>query len=356
MAQQQEQDRSEAATPFKLQEARRRGQVAKSPEFSAWLMLLVAVLLGWTMFKQLASAQLRLSRALFDQSGRIDLTLQTAQQLFSSTLLYLLSMSGVLLAIVMLTALAGSFLQIGPVFSMHPLKPDFTRLNPVTGFKRVFNLRMVYEALKTVLKLLLVVGVLYVFFQSELPRLLLLQAVDVRLQPVILHDSLLKLAMMLLTVLGFVAVFDLGFVKWEFARKMRMSRREVREEVKRRDGDPRIKAKIRELQREAARRGASVRKVPEADVLITNPTHLSVAVKYERGRGLAPLVIAKGAGDMALRMRWQATKHRVPVIEHRPVAQLLFRSVPIDGAIPPESYADVARLLTWAYRQRGRNS
>jgi flagellar biosynthetic protein FlhB len=133
---------------------------------------------------------------------------------------------------------------------------------------------------------------------------------------------------------------------------MRMSRREVREEVKRRDGDPKVKAKIRELQREAARRGASLKRVPEADVLITNPTHLSIAVKYERGKAPAPRVIAKGSGDMAMRMREKARQHGVPIIENRAVAQLLFRNSPLDAFVPPETYPAVARLLKWAYRQR----
>lgn len=351
----QEQNRSEPATPFKLQEARRRGQVARSLELSSWLMLAVATALGWTLFEELSRDGLKMSRALLDQAGRVELTLHSARHLLTASLESIFAMFGVLLVVVFVAALASGFLQVGPVFSFHPLKPDFTRLNPATGFKRLFNVRLVYEAVKTIIKLALIVAVLYVALRGALPSLMVLPAVAVEAHPLILHRQILDMAMSVLAVLGLVAAFDLAFVKWEFAKKMRMSRRELREEVKRRDGDPKIKAKIRELQREAARRGASIRRVPGADVLITNPTHLSVAIKYERGKDLAPLVIAKGSGEMALRMRRRARQSGVPVLENRPLARLLFRAVPIDAAVPPESYPQVAAALMWVYRHHPRS-
>jgi flagellar biosynthesis protein FlhB len=354
--QEQEQDRSEPATPFKLQEARRRGQVAKSVELSGWLMLVAATLLGWTMFDELAAGALDLSRALFDQAGRIDLSVQATERLFAGSLALLFSLFGVFLALVTGVALLSGFVQIGPVFSAHPLKPDFNRLNPAAGFKRVFNARLVYETLKTLVKLALVTGVIWMTLASALPSLVTLPMIDAKAHPAVLHEHAMALALAVLAVLGFIAAFDFGYVKFDFARRMRMSRRELREEVKRRDGDPKIKAKIRELQREAARRGASLRRVPDADVLVTNPTHLAVALRYERGKTPAPLVIAKASGEMALRMRRKAEKCRVPVTEHRALARLLFREVPIDGAVPPDAYADVARILMWAYGLRRRTA
>lgn len=356
MANEQEHDRSEPATPFKLEEARRRGQVAKSPEFASWLMLVVAVLMCWIAFAPTVTRTLHLTAALFDQSGHIELSMRSAERLFAATAMFLGSVFGLWLVLLVLSALLSGFVQVGPVFSTHPLKPDFTRLNPIIGFKRVFNARMLYEAAKTFVKLGIVALVLYLFVQSELGKLLGLQQVDAKLHATLLRESVLRLAMMMLAALGLIAVFDLAFVKWEFARKMRMSRRELREEVKRRDGDPKVKAKIRELQREAARRGASLKRVPDADVLVTNPTHLGVAIKYERGKSVAPVVIAKGSGEMALRMRIKAAQARVPIVENRSLARLLFRSVPIDAAVPPESYAEVARLLAWAYRLRARSA
>jgi flagellar biosynthesis protein FlhB len=352
MANEQEHDRSEPATPFKLREARQRGQVAKSLELTSWLTLCVAVAIGWMMLDGIVTGQLNLSRALFDQSGQVHLTRRAIEGLFTAGLWHLLGTFGMFAALIVSAGLLGNFVQIGPVFSFHPLKPDFTRLNPAQGFKRVFNAKLVYESIKTVIKLALVAGVLYALLRRALPVLASLESVPVQALPRVMVRELLQVALGILAVLAAIAAFDLGFVKWDFGRRMRMSRRELREEIKRRDGDPKIKAKIRELQREAARRGAALQRVPEADVLVTNPTHLSVALKYRRGTDPAPLVIAKGSGELAMRMRQMAARHRVPVIENRPVAQALFRGVPLKGAILPETYPAVARILLWAYRQR----
>lgn len=352
----QEQDRSEPATSFKLHEARRRGQVARSMELSSWFMLAVAVVLGWSMFEDLSRDGLALTQAIFDLAGRIDLTQRTAESLFVGTARALLAMFSMLLLLIVLAALLGGWVQVGPVFSTHPLKPDFTRLNPAAGFKRVFNIRLAYEAIKTILKLALVTTVLYFCVKQALPVLMNLPRVAIEAHPLVLHESTMKVALWVLATLGLIAAFDLGFVKWEFAKKMRMSRRELREEVKRRDGDPKIKAKIRQLQREAAKRGASLQRVPEADVLLTNPTHLSIAIKYERGKSVAPIVIAKGSGEMALRMREMARRYNVPLLENRALARTLFRAVPIEGAIPPETYSEVAHILMGVYRMRRRSA
>lgn len=349
----QEHDRSEPATPFKLREARSRGQVAKSLELTSWITLAVAVAIGWMMLDELVTGELALSRALFDQSGHVQLTRRAVESLFASGLWHLLETFGMFTALIVGAGLLGNFMQIGPVFSWHPLKPDFTRLNPAAGFKRIFNARLVYESLKTILKLALVSATLFVLLRQAMPSLAALETVPVQGLSRVMSREMLHVALGILAVLGALAAFDLGFVKWDYARRMRMSRRELREEIKRRDGDPKIKAKIRELQREAARRGAALRRVPDADVLVTNPTHLSVALRYRRGTDAAPVVIAKGSGELAARMRAMAARHRVPIIENRPIAQALFRGVPLEGPILPETYPAVARILLWAYRQRG---
>jgi flagellar biosynthesis protein FlhB len=350
--QEQEQDRSEPASPFKLREARSRGQVAKSMELTSWCMLAAAVAMGWMMLDRLIAGKLRVSSALFDQAGHISMTVRNAHLLFSNLTWQLFSIFGLFAAALVGVALLAGFAQTGPVLSWHPIKPDFTRLNPAAGFKRVFNARMFYEAAKSILKLALLSAILYFSLRKLLPGLLSLQMMDVKAYPARVTSLLLELLITVLVMLAFIALVDFAFVKWDFAKRMRMSRRELHEEVKRRDGDPKIKARIRELQREAARRGASLKRVPEADVLITNPTHLCVAIKYERGKTLAPVVLAKGSGQMALRMRQKARQCRIPIIENRALARELFRNVPISGPVLPETYAAVARILMWVYRQR----
>ena len=348
-----EQDLTEQATPFKLREARKRGQVAKSMEFTGWMLLVAAAAFACVFGPRLLKGELELGQALFSQAGHINLDPHSATRLFAATLLHLLANFWFLIAVLLGAGLFANFIQVGPVFSWTPLKPDFNRINPAAGFKKLFNKRILFELAKTLLKITAAAIIVGTYINRELAHLLSLLQTDVEAQLPRLMAAILKLASWLLAAWALLALLDFAFIKWEFGRNMRMSRREVRDEVKTREGDPKIKSKIRELQREAATRGASIGRIAEADVLITNPTHLSVAIQYRRGAMPAPVVIAKGAGDMALRMRVKARQCRVPIIENKALARTLFKRVRIDETIVPETYAQVARILTQIYRARG---
>lgn len=350
MAEEKEQDRSEEATPFKLREARNQGQVAKSVELTAWVILLATTAFVYIFGHELVAGNLRLSEALFSQSAHIALSGHSAVRLFASTSMHILATLWLLIALIIVCALLANFVQVGPVFSWQPMKPDFKRINPATGFKRLFNKRIIYELLKTLFKIALVSTIIAIFIRQHFNTLLGLLFTDIQAHPAIILHEILTLAFWLLGGFAAVAVFDLGFSKWEFSRNMRMSRREMRDENKRREGDPKIKQRLRELQREAATRGASVSRVPEADVLITNPTHLSIAIQYRAGEMAAPIVLAKGAGDMALRMRIKARQHQIPLVENKALARKLFERVRIDEPIIPETYGAVARILTQVRR------
>jgi flagellar biosynthesis protein FlhB len=352
MAEEKEQDRTEQATPFKLREARKQGQVAKSVELTAWVILLMTTAFIYIFGRKLIASDLRLSEALFSQSGHILLSGHNTLRLFSAATFHILSTFWFLIALIIGFALLANFIQTGPVFSWQPLKPDFKRINPVTGFKKLFNKRIIYELGKTLFKIALVCLIIGLFIDRQINTLMGLLYTDIQAHPAEILHQILMLAFWLLGGLASVAIFDFAFTKWEFSRNMRMSRREMRDEVKRREGDPKIKQKIRELQREAATRGASVSRIPDADVLITNPTHLSIAVLYKQGEMAAPIVIAKGAGEMALRMRIKARQHRVPLVENKALACKLFERVRIDEPIIPEVYASVAKILTQIYRTR----
>ena len=353
-ADEKEQDRSERATPFKLREARNQGQVVKSVELTAWVIMLAATAYIFVFGDQLISADLKLSRALFGQSGHIHLSGHNTLHLYTATSMHVLSTFWFLIALIIGVALVVNFIQTGPVFSWEPLKPDFSRINPVTGFKKLFNRRILFELLKTLLKIGLIGFAISVFIRRRFDLLISLLYTDIQVQPALISATVLELAFWLLGALAVIALFDVGFTRWEFNKNMRMSRREIRDEAKRREGDPKIKARIRELQRETATRSASMNRIPDADVLITNPTHLSIAIQYRQGKMAAPIVIAKGAGDLALRMRLKAAQHRVPLIENKPLARKLFERVNIDEPIIPEVYAQVARILTQIYRTQGR--
>lgn len=349
---QQEQDRTEPASPFKLREAKKRGQVAKSLEVNSFVVLGTALALSYGWGEAVAMGQLRLSRGLFSQAHEVDLQPGAVVGLFSGILADLTAIWWLLVAGVIAMAVLANLLQTGPVLSGHPLKPDFQRLNPTQNLRRLFSARLLFETGKTLVKLSCFAGCLYLAIAALLPVLLGAADRDPHsYAPFLLHTAR-GLAFELLLVLLLVALIDLLYVRWDYARNLRMSRRELREELRRREGDPLVRARMRELQKEAARRSSALRRVPEADVLITNPVHLAVALRYERAEMAAPTLIAKGAGEHAARMRALALRHRVPIVEDRPLARALFHGVAIDQAIPEEHYAVVARILAQVFRAR----
>ena len=256
----------------------------------------------------------------------------------------------VFLAAIIIGLLSNLF-QTGPVFTFFPLKPDPQRLNPVQGFKRIFSMRLLFEAVKSILKLSLFGVVAYAMIAAALPSLIDMAQQDPRGYVWTIFDQVVSLVFKLLLVVMLIALLDLLYTRWDFGKKMRMSRREMKEEVKRREGDPQVRAKIRQLQQEAAKRAKSVGRVPDADVLITNPTHLAIALRYERGRLPAPQVIAKGAGELALAMRKMASEHGVTVIEERPLARQLFTDVGVDQFVPEKLYEPVAQIYARLHRK-----
>lgn len=348
----QEQDRTEKATPFKLREARKRGQVAKSLEINSLLLLTVALAVSYFLGEKFITGTLNLSRRLLAGSGQWHLDQATVVTFFDLSYQAVLSIFWPFVAVVMITGILANMFQTGPVFSFFPLKPDMNRLNPVKGFKRLFSKKLLFESLKTLIKIFIFAVILYFAIAALLPKLMALIDTNHRAYPPILIDHARSLTYKFLLAILLVALLDLVYTRWDYAKQMRMSRRELKEEVKRREGDPQVRAKRRELQKEAVKRAGAVQKVPDADVLITNPTHLSVALKYDRATMQTPQIIAKGAGDLALKMRTVANKHRVPMVENKPLARVLFTKGEIGEGIPESQFPAVAKILAWLFLQR----
>jgi flagellar biosynthetic protein FlhB len=254
--------------------------------------------------------------------------------------------------LLIVAGVGASLMQTGPVFSFEPLKPDFDRINPAAGLKRLFSARLLFEAAKSLVKLGVFGYALYAIIDSLLPLALGLAqtppAAYARLGLDAVVGMMFKLALLMLAV----ALLDVGYVRWDFGRKMMMSRREMRDEHKRREGDPKVKARIRELQREMRKRGQALKRVPDADVLITNPQHLAVALRYRREELAAPRLVAKGAGELAARMKLLARRHGIPVVENKPLARRLFLRGGLEAGIPQDEYPQVARVLAWVYALR----
>lgn len=348
----QELDRSEQATPYRREEARKKGSVAKSVELVSCLMMFVMAAL---LYFGLPSAVERFARVTAVLLGNAHAMSFNVGDLFywltgvAHACLLLLAPA---LAALALMGVFSSLLQTGPVFSVFPLKPDFDRINPVSGFRRVFTWKLLVELAKTLLKLAVLVAVVWYALVGDMPDLMRLQQSEPHGYFGALRGLASNLLMKILAVLFIVALLDLVYRRWDYGDRLRMSRRELKDEVKQREGDPRIRARIRELRKELVERSKSLDRVKDADVIITNPRHIAVALVYRRGEMPAPTLLAKGAGDFAARIREMAFRHRVPIVENRSLARSLFRQGRFNEVIPEALFPAVARVLAWVYAAR----
>jgi flagellar biosynthesis protein FlhB len=348
----QDLDKSETATPYKLAEARKRGQVSKSVDLTVAAVFLVLAAMFYGTADGIIRRELSLCREAFEQLGRTDWSPDATFAWLAGLAGRSLVVVAPLVAALVITAALANFLQSGGVFSFHPVKPDPQRLNPVAGFKRLFSARLLFDTAKSVVKVLVLGTVVCMVIAAaahstgslpyRTPRALLqwLQG----------HTGtvLFQLALVLLVI----GIIDLVYVRREFAKRMRMSKREVKDEHKQREGDPRIRGRLRELRMQLLRQAKSARSLPDADVLITNPTHVAVALAYKHGDMPAPRLLTKGAGEHAARLRRRARKLGIPIVQNPPLARALFRQVDHDGYVPSQLYPDVAKILVWVYAMR----
>jgi len=347
----QEQDRTEAASPFKLSEAKKRGNVAKSMDLNSVLVIgaLLACLQLWAGGAALEQA--RLSRVLFLQAGSFHFSPTQAWQWIGTAVLQTMVVVVPLFGAVMLAGALSSFIQHGPVFSTQPLKPDFNRINPVMGFKRIFSKRALFDLGKSLVKLALFTWMLAVTVRDLLPLLVQMLFTNPHAYGTRVLGQVGGLIFKLLLVMLAVALLDLLFTRWEYADKLRMSRREVKDEHKQREGDPKVRARIRELQNEMRSKSRALRNVPKADVLLTNPTHIGVALMYRHGEMAAPAVVAKGSGELVEKMKALARRHGVTIVENRKLARALYE-LDLHDTVPEGHYAEVARILVWIQQAR----
>jgi flagellar biosynthetic protein FlhB len=348
----QDADRSEKATEHKLDEARKKGSVAKSTDLISMAILAgLAVWLygnGWDALRH----SLRTQQKVLARAGQRDWSVDGIAAWLGELLLDTLSLMGPLFLTLVVVAVLVNVAQTGPIFSFFPLKPDLTRINPATGLKKLFNMRILFEALKSVIKLAVLGMVLYTLIKDLIPGLVGLSTMEPKGYARLLLGMAGALVLKLVLALLVIALLDMLYTRWDYAKRMRMSKRDVREESKNREGDPRIRARIRDLRREMLKRSKSLAKVSSADVLITNPTRLAVALSYQHGTSGAPKVVAKGAGELARTMRQLATRHNIPIVQNKLLARALFREVDYDGYVPEKLYPQIAKIMVWVYSMR----
>lgn len=348
----QDLDRNHAATPYKLRKAKEKGQVAKSAEVVSALGFCIAVgYLTWQGFEVL-QLQFRHDLTVIAYLRQIDYSNAGIWFLIAKSVTATLILMLPFFAAIMIGAIGGNMMQTGPVLSLEPIKFDFQRINPAQGFKRIFSLRVLFDGARAVVKLIVLTLVGYASLKALLGQFYALSSLSAIAYLRMLVDDSSSIGLKMVMALTLIAMIDLIYTRHEFAKKMRMSNQEVKDEIKHRDGDPRIRARIRDLRRENYQRSVALKKTRDADVLITNPTHIAVALKYDHGRMPSPQLIAKGAGGMAAAMREIAALHRIPVVQDPPLARRLHKELPVDHTVPPELYAQVARIIVWVFAMR----
>ncbi|MDR0621064.1 MAG: flagellar biosynthesis protein FlhB [Deltaproteobacteria bacterium] len=347
-------EKTEEPTGHKLNQAREKGQVPKSMEVSAAVVLLAAVSVLFALGPYGWQRMVRVMNHVFNQAANFEATttsvLELSRTLFWEALVLILPVA----LVVLVASLAINIYQLGGFMVVSDtIVPKLDKLNFITGFGRFFKLKTLVECLKSIFKMTIIFLMGYLVIKDHLDDFVLMVDMD----PVAIGVMVLKIALEIFVktvlLLLVLAAMDYGYQRWQFNQDMKMTKQEVKDEYKQIEGDPIVKNRIRQAQREASKK-RQLNDVPKADVVIANPTHFAVALQYDREKAPAPVVLAKGQDFMALRIKDIAKENKVPIVENKPLAQALYKAVEVGQTIPVEFYKAVAEVLSYIYKVKGR--
>lgn len=346
-------EKTEKPTPKKLQDARKKGQVARSADLSPAFVLVsvFAVLMIFGSF--MYDTFVRIMRESLSTYTRWDVTQENLSVITLQLLTEAMKIVAPVLGTVLVIALAVNYMQVGVLFTTEPLKLKLEKLNPIQGAKRIFSLRSLVELLKSLLKISAGILVAYTILWDTKEEIAQLSLTSLESVLVFAGNETVKVGMFIGLSLLILGAFDFFYQKYEHTKSLRMSKQDIKDEYKKSEGDPLIKSKIKERQRQMAMR-RMMQEVPKADVIITNPTHFAVAIRYDAGEMAAPTVIAKGQDYVALKIKEIAKKNGVITMENKPLARALFSQVEIGQQIPEELFKAVAEVLAYVYRLQGK--
>ncbi|WP_110933103.1 flagellar biosynthesis protein FlhB [Paenibacillus bouchesdurhonensis] len=347
-------EKTEKATPKKRQDARKKGQVAKSQDLSGSVVLLSAFLSLLMFGGYMKERLIALFSDVYFHRLNMDVTQENVMTMFGDyAVQILLLLAPVLLVIVVMAAVA-NYAQVGFLLTGEPLKMQIKKLNPIEGFKRIFSMRSLVEFLKSLLKLTIIGYLVYSTIWGERGNIASLGHVTIEDAFYFTSKLTMNLGLKIGAALFVLSVLDYLYQKYDHEKNLRMSKQDIKDEYKKMEGDPLIKGKIRERQRRMALQ-RMMQEVPKADVIITNPTHFAVALKYEGSEMEAPQVVAKGQDYVALRIREIAKEHGVIIMENKPLARALFQRAEIGDSIPADLFQAVAEVLAYVYRMKGKS-
>jgi flagellar biosynthesis protein FlhB len=349
-------EKTEKPTPRRLSDARKRGQVAKSNDFNAALVLggitLILMLYGTYFFQYIS----RLARELlWHQLRHADaLSVETFQKLFEDLIFHTIIIIAPFIVGAMVVGVMANIFQIKILFTMEPLKPTLSKINPLSGFKRMFSQKSVVELLKGILKMAIVGVCGFAVVKSQSDHLLAMSQMGFAQAWMLVVQVIINISATIAIVLFVLGIADWWYQKHQLMKQLRMTRQEVKDEMKNTEGSPEVKRRIKQVG-QAMVRQKMLKAVATADVIVNNPTHISVAIQYDPDVAPAPRVVAKGADHMAFQIRELAKEYGIPMVENVPLARSIYSTVEVDHMIPPELFIAVAEVLAYVFkRNKGR--
>ena len=345
-----DQEKTEEPTQKRLEEAREKGDVAFSREISSVAVFFSLILL-FILFRTFILNQFQEIYYYYFSSPRYltDISIENIGVHFLTFAKQLLTILLPIILIVIVCSVFANLLQVGFIFAPEKIKPDLSKINPIRGLKRIFSIQSITELIKAILKIIIIGSIAYSTIKSEIKNVPILMNVEIMNIINFIAKVSIKLGLRISFLLIFLAGLDFGYQKWSVYKKLKMTRQELKQELKEREGDPLIRQRIRSVQTEMARR-RMMEDVKKATVIITNPTHLAVALEYKRNELPAPKCVAKGGGLVAEKIKSVATEYDIPIVENKPLAQDLYKKVKIGEFIPTALYKAVAEVLAYIYK------
>lgn len=352
-------EKTEPATPKKLSDARNKGQVAKSREVANGLGMLSLFLVLKFWVGGLANSFLQLFSGVYDKIPETvkmyggQLPVNDMLIIIRYAVVRLLTMVAPIFIVGFIVAFLSDYIQVKWKITTEPMKPKFSKLNPASGVKRLFSMHSLVELIKSIAKIVLVSYMAYSYLINKKENIFILYDISLMQAIQLCGELVVELGIRISVMYMIIAVLDFAYQKYKFNKDMKMTKQEVKDEYKQAEGDPQVKGKIKQKMREASMR-RMMQDLPKADVVITNPTHYAVAIKYDPDECDAPIVLAKGEDHLAQKIKEKARENNIEIVENKPLARMLYANVEVGQAIPPELYQAVAEVLAFVYRLKGK--
>lgn len=345
-------ERTEKATPKRRSEARNKGQIAKSQDFNSAVMLSASIALLAIYSPKILT---KIKYAATDTLSHLDPNKITNDNFSGYFTPYIALLMDLILPILLILLAVGvfiNFVQIGPLFSMETIKPKGDKLTPIgmiKGFQKFFNMKSLVELVKSFAKMIIIGAVIFSVIMSFKDAILSSLGAEMILSLNLMSSIIFKMATQICAVLLVLGILDKKYQAFEFEKTIKMTKTEIKDEAKNSQGDPQIKSKIKSIQMQYAMQ-RMMSEIPSADVIVTNPTHYAVALRYDVKKAPAPQVVAKGVDFVAFKIREIAKNNNIPIIENKPLARTLYKIVPLEGLIPADLYVAVAEVLAFVYK------